>query len=236
MYFRSTQIHKTIKRAYRTFIIHIPFSTFMDLLNFAVTVIILSASGALAPGPLFFVTITHGIKTGTKSGITFSITHSIIEFTLVMLLALGLLSVANAPTVRLIIGTAGGAALIVFGAMQIRTSLHETDKINTGRETTRNLFLLGLALTGLNPYFIVWWLTIGTNLILLSLEFAGLLGVVFMYICHVWIDYAWLILVSSFAEKSTKILRFKWYRIMMAVFGAVLIYFGISFLVDSLSF
>jgi threonine/homoserine/homoserine lactone efflux protein len=208
----------------------------MDLLNFAATVIILSASGALAPGPLFFVTITHGIKTGTKSGVTFSVTHSIIEFILVMLLALGLLSVANEPVVSLAVGTAGGAALIVFGAMQIRGSLHESDEMKSRPGSTRNLFLIGLALTALNPYFIVWWLTIGANLILLSLEFAGLLGVIFMYVCHVWIDYAWLILIASFAGRSTKILQFKWYRILMAVFGAILIYFGLSFLVDSLSF
>lgn len=206
----------------------------MDPLNFAATVIILSASGALAPGPLFFVTITHGAKSGTKSGIMFSIAHSIVEFTLVMLLALGLLSVANEPAIRLGVGVAGGAALIVFGAMQIRGSLHETTETKTERGTTRNLFLIGLALTGLNPYFIIWWLTIGANLILLALEFAGLGGVIFMYVCHVWVDYVWLTLVAAFAKRSTKILRIKWYRIMMSVFGAVLIYFGLSFLVDSI--
>jgi threonine/homoserine/homoserine lactone efflux protein len=208
----------------------------MDLLNFAATVIILSASGVLAPGPLFVVTITHGAKSGAKSGIMFSIAHSIVEFTIVMLLALGLLSVANEPAVRLAVGVAGGAALIVFGTMQIRSSLHENDETKTEKRTTRNLFLIGVALTGLNPYFIIWWLTIGANLILLALEFAGLGGVIFMYICHVWIDYAWLILVAGFAKKSTKILRLKWYRLMMAVFGAVLIYFGLSFLLGSLAF
>ena len=206
----------------------------MDPLNFAATVIILSASGALAPGPLFFVTITHGAKSGTKSGIMFSIAHSIVEFTLVILLALGLLSVANEPAIRLGVGVAGGAALIVFGAMQIRGSLQETTETKTERGTTRNLFLIGLALTGLNPYFIIWWLTIGANLILLALEFAGLGGVIFMYVCHVWVDYVWLTLVAAFAKRSTKILRIKWYRIMVSVFGAVLIYFGLSFLVDSI--
>ena len=208
----------------------------MDPLNFAATVIILSASGALAPGPLFFVTITHGAKSGTKSGIMFSIAHSIVEFTLVMLLALGLLSVANEPAIRLGVGVAGGAALIVFGVMQIRGSLHKPTETKTEREKTRNLFVIGLALTGLNPYFIIWWLTIGANLILLALEFAGLCGVIFMYVCHVWVDYVWLTLVAAFAKRSTKILRIKWYRTMMAVFGAVLIYFGLSFLVGSLGF
>jgi len=53
----------------------------MDPLNFAITVIGLTASGALAPGPLFVVTITHGAKSGAKSGILFSIAHTIVEFT-----------------------------------------------------------------------------------------------------------------------------------------------------------
>lgn len=206
----------------------------MDIINFAATVILLSTSGALAPGPLFFVTITHGTKTGAKSGLLFSIAHSIIEFTLVILLAIGLLSVANQPAVKLIVGGAGGIALIVFGSMQIRSSLHETNETNSTKKTTKHLLLLGLALTGLNPYFIIWWLTIGANLILLSLEFAGLWGVLFMYICHVWVDYAWLTLVAGFAKKGAKILRKKWYRALVAIFGAILIYFGLSFLIDAL--
>lgn len=209
----------------------------MNPLNFAVTVIILSISGALYPGPLFFVTISHGIKSGTKSGIIFSIAHSLVEFTLVMLLALGLLSVANEPTAMLVVGVAGGVALIVFGAMQIRGSFsYKSDEPKAGQGATRNLLLIGLALTGLNPYFIVWWLTIGANLIFISLEFAGLAGVVFMYVCHVWVDYAWLTLVAALAKRGAKILRFKWYRILMAVFGLVLIYFGLSFLINSIGF
>jgi len=209
----------------------------MNPLNFAVTVVLISVSGALSPGPLFFVTVSHGVKSGTKSGIIFSIAHSLVEFTLVMLLALGLLSVANEPTAMLVVGVAGGVALIVFGAIQIRGSFsYNSDEPKAGRGATRNLLLIGLALTGLNPYFIVWWLTIGANLILLSLEFAGLGGVVFMYTCHVWVDYVWLTLVATFAKRGTKILRHKWYRLMIAVFGAVLIYFGLSFLIDALGF
>lgn len=209
----------------------------MNPLNFAVTVVLISVSGALYPGPLFFVTISHGVKSGTKSGIIFSIAHSLIEFTLVMLLALGLLSVANEPTAMLVVGVAGGVALIVFGAIQIRGSFsYKPDEPKAGRGATRNLLLVGLALTGLNPYFIVWWLTIGANLIFIALEFASLAGVVFMYVCHVWVDYVWLILVAALAKRGAKILRFKWYRVLIAVFGLVLIYFGFSFLIDSLSF
>jgi threonine/homoserine/homoserine lactone efflux protein len=208
----------------------------MEPLSFAITVIILTTSGALAPGPLFFVTITHGIRSGTRTGIIFSITHMIIEFALVMFLALGLLSVANEPTVRLLVGIAGGSSLILFGAIQIFNCLNQTREFELGQGSTRNLFLIGFTLTGLNPYFIIWWLTIGVNLIFLSLEFAGLFGVIFMYVCHVWVDYAWLTLISGLAKRSLRILQFKWYRPMIAIFGAILIYFGIYFIVDALLF
>jgi len=209
----------------------------MDPLSLAVTIILISVSGAMAPGPLFFVTVSQGIKSGTKSGLIFSIAHSLIEFTLILLLALGLLTVANESTVRLAVGVAGGLALMVFGVLQMRGSLKQvTQETVVERTATKNLFLMGLALTGLNPYFIIWWLTIGANLIFLSLEFAGLAGVIFMYLCHVWIDYAWLTLVATLAKSSTKILRQRWYRALMAVFGAVLIYFGASFIVDSVAF
>jgi len=43
----------------------------VDLLTFIATVIIVTASGALAPGPLFFPNITHGAKTGAKGGLAF---------------------------------------------------------------------------------------------------------------------------------------------------------------------
>lgn len=209
----------------------------MELLNFAITVVLITASGALAPGPLFFVTVSQGAKSGAKSGFIFSIAHTAVEFTFVMLLALGLLSIASEPVIRLSVGIAGGVVLLIFGALQIRGSfLHKSNGAESGWKATRSLLLIGLAFTGLNPYFAIWWITIGANLILISLEFAGLAGVVLMYVCHVWVDYVWLTLLALFAKRGAKVLSFRWYRVMMAVFGAVLIYFGLSFLVGSLAF
>ena len=207
----------------------------MDLLNFAATVIIITTSGALAPGPLFFVTISQGIKSGTKSGIIFSIAHTIVEFSLVMILAFGLLSISNEPFVRIIVGVAGGAVLIFFGIFQIRSSLLFNPRPEDYEvKDTKRLLVTGLVLTGLNPYFIIWWLTIGANLIFVSLEIAGMFGVLFMYVCHVWVDYVWLTLLAKLAKRSNRVLTQKWYRILMIIFGIILIYFGFTFFVNSL--
>ena len=205
----------------------------MDLIGFVVTVVLITASGALAPGPLFFATVSQGTKTGAKGGLIFSVSHTLVEFTLVMLLALGLLTFAGTTNIKNVIGIVGGIALIIFGLLQIYFTIKErNNEKKKYMASYHHLFFLGIILTGLNPYFIVWWLTAGAKLIILSLEFAALLGVVFMYICHVWMDYVWLISIAYFSKRGTNTLGYKWYKALIIIFGFVLIYFGISFIFD----
>jgi len=205
----------------------------MDIFSFVITVILITASGALAPGPLFFQTISQGTKIGARSGLIFSISHTIVEFLLIMSLAFGLLAVRNEIFIRNIVGLLGGVVLIVFGFYQIVVSLKKKDINQKQKVSSHRLFFIGILFTAFNPYFIIWWLTVGSNLILLALEFAALAGVVFMFLCHVWMDYVWLIAVAYFAKRGVNALNLRWYRILVGLFGVILIYFGISFLGDA---
>lgn len=208
----------------------------MDIVNFVTIIVLVTASGALAPGPLFLATISHGTKTGAKGGLIFSVAHTVVEFSLIMLFALGLLTVASEKIVIIGVGLAGGIVLIAFGLIQIRNSiLFKIEESKKSGSSYRHLFLIGLAFTGLNPYFILWWLTVGAELILISLTFASFAGVILMYICHVWMDYVWLISVAHLAKKGTNIIGLKAYRIFIGVFGAILIYFGITFIFNAIS-
>jgi threonine/homoserine/homoserine lactone efflux protein len=184
---------------------------------------------------LFFENLSQGARSGAKSGLIFSLAHTLVEFALVVLLALGLLTFVNDLSVKRVIGVAGGVALIAYGAMQIRGSL--TSKFEGPKQAkpaSARLFLLGLALTGLNPFFVVWWFTAGAQLIIMSLEFASFAGVLLMYACHVWMDYVWLTATASFAKAGLNFVGLRWYRLLTATFGAVLIYFGFSFLLSTL--
>ena len=209
----------------------------MDILSFVVTVVLITISGALAPGPLFFATISHGSKSGAKSGLIFSMAHTAVEFTLIMFFALGLLTIVSEPIVKLVIGVIGGIVLIAFGTIQIHNSIKfNTYESKKDQSSYRHLFLIGLVFTGLNPYFILWWLTVGAQLIIISLEFAAFAGVIFMYLCHVWMDYVWLTTVAHFARKGTNIIGLKWYRSLMIIFGIILIYFGLSFFLAAIDY
>jgi threonine/homoserine/homoserine lactone efflux protein len=210
-------------------------TTFMEILDFIVTVVLVTASGALAPGPLFVVNLTKGSRLGARGGIVFSVAHTLAEFTLVMLLTFGLLLLTS-ELVKIVIGVAGGAFLVAFGVMQIYGALKPKSEGLQGINETnsRHLLVIGLAFTGLNPFFIIWWLTAGAQLIVVSLEFASLAGVLLMYVCHVWMDYAWLITTAHLSKKGMNVVGVKWYRILIAFFGAVLIYFGLAFLTSSI--
>ena len=206
----------------------------MDILSFITIIVLVTASGALAPGSLFFANIHYGAKYGVKSGLIFSIAHTVIEFSLVMVFAIGLLTVANEPIVKLTVGVVGGVFLIAFGIIQIRNSiLFKTEEPKMSKSSFYRLFFIGLAFTGLNPLFIVWWLTVGAELILISLAFASLAGVVFMYICHVWMDYAWLMFTSHLAKKGKNVIGLKGYRIFIGFFGVILIFFGVIFILNA---
>jgi len=202
----------------------------MNLIDFVVTVVIVTASGALAPGPLTFGIIIHGSEGGARSGIACATGHMIVEFPLVLALAFGLTAAISQPSIKTIVGLIGGVGLICFGGMQI----YETLKKKTSKTWTSKLpgssILLGLALTGLNPYFILWWFTIGSMLILQALTYAALLGVFIMYLSHVWMDYAFLTGLAHFGKKGKAFLGSRYYRLILFAFGIILVYYGITFL------
>jgi threonine/homoserine/homoserine lactone efflux protein len=205
------------------------------MLTFIATVVVVTASGALAPGPAFFANIAQGTKSGAKGGLAFAVGHTIFEFSLVILLAFTLQTVANEPLIKLVVGVAGGGALLIFGFLQIREALTpKTAVSNMEKIPSKNPILLGILFTGLNPYFIIWWLTAGMPLIENALSLASFAGVFIMYASHVWMDYVWITGTAYLAKKGTNLAGKKGYKILMVIFGLILVFFGLYFITSPL--
>lgn len=195
----------------------------------------MTASGALAPGPLLFGTLVHGSKLGAKAGISTAIGHTVVELPLVLIVALGMIGASTQPVVRQGVSLVGGAALLAFGGLQLRDALK--GPAGSGSIASRlpaSSFMLGVMFTALNPFFIIWWLTIGSKLVVEGLVLASLAGVLLMYIAHVWMDYAFLGLSAHLAKKGVQLTGSRGFRVLSAVFGVVLIYFGAVFMFSGL--
>jgi len=174
------------------------------LLKFFLMVVLISASGALAPGPLLVATMNISLKAGKYAGFITALGHMVFELPLIIVIRLGMWSFIDDPIVKLTIGIVGGAGLMAFGILQIRSSIREirsrdgvmeknlSSRFMLGKSRLLTAFLIGFFFTALNPYFLVWWFTAGLILISEAIKLDAVIGIFIMFIFHIWLDYAWL--------------------------------------------
>ena len=201
-----------------------------DIIEFAIIVIIISASGVMSPGPLFAANITYGLREGVKSGIKIAIGHSIVELPLVILLGIGVFSLEIFPEFKTIISILGAITLFVFAFIQIKSTLKKNKKSET--KLKQGPIITGVLLSALNPFFIIWWLTIGLKLISDAMAICAFVGILIVFVLHVWMDFVWLGSTAFLISKSKKIISNTNYKIIMLALSVILIYFGITFLTD----
>jgi len=202
----------------------------LEFIEFAVLVIVISASGVMMPGPLFVANVSSGLHGGIKTGIKMAVGHTIVEFPLVILLGIGVLSLEGFPEFRIIISILGAITLFIFALFQLKSILNKKEFSES--QSTHGPLITGILLSAFNPFFIIWWLTIGFKLISDAMLIWAFAGILIVFALHIWMDFAWLGTVSLLASKSFKILSNRNYKIIMIGLSTMLIYFGIIFLSD----
>ena len=202
-----------------------------QLLGFAIVVIVISASGVLSPGPLFTANIFYGLKGGAKAGLKMAYGHTLVEFPLVILLGLGAFSLETIPEFRTYIAIIGALGLFVFAGIQLKQIFKNS--LETINEPKHGPFLAGILFSAFNPFFIIWWLTIGFKLISDSLIFWSFWGILIMFLLHIWMDYVWLSSTALVSSRISKILSNRSFKVLVVGLSVVLVYFGITFLIDA---
>ncbi len=191
----------------------------MDIFSFIAIVILISLSGVLTPGPLFAATINEG-RENKYAGFIISTGHAMVEIPLILLLLfLGF----NLPTsLKPLISLIGGIVLLYMAYSEMKGS-----EVRVIRG-----FTSGIILSALNPYFLIWWLTIGFLLIVNSLDF-GIFGFTIFIIVHELCDFSWLGFVSF---TSNRIVKFPKTKIILKIVSiTILTIFGIYFIYDALN-
>jgi len=216
----------------------------MSPIEFSLQVILVSTSGVLSPGPLFFINILYGSKYGSFVGLKIASGHAIVEFPLVIALSYGLYSFSYnlhvSDIIFKFIALTGGIFLILFSMLQIISILKEkstnSQEIRNPKFNIKNPILVGIILTMLNPFFLVWWLTIGSKLISDSVINFGIVeGISIIFLSHIWMDYFWLWFTSFMVNKGKSIIKEKVYRIFVFAISVILFIYGSYLLFMSLT-
>jgi threonine/homoserine/homoserine lactone efflux protein len=209
--------------------------------QFAILTIFMSSfligfSGAASPGPLLAFSIKETLKSGWKAGPLIAIGHSILELFIVIGIAVGINQLFNSELIAKTISLFGGIMLIILGIQTIvsnkKVPISLGDKSTAGNSNT--LLLQGALISLSNPYWFIWWVTIGATLIINSSNH-GISGIVAMYIGHILADIIWYTAVSLILISGVKFLSNKFYQYLLLLCGIFLCFMGIYFILSFFS-
>ncbi len=202
----------------------------IEIIFFGIASFWVGLSGAMVPGPMLTVTISDSMKKGSKAGPLVVFGHYIAEVTIMILLVLGLGWVIKSEIVTMIIGGVGGLMLIYIGYTMAKSPVPEEIPAEGDHGETRGSIISGILSSVSNPYFYLWWATVGWAFLLKGIELAGIFGVISFLVGHWGADLSWYSLVSIFTNKGRHMLPEKRYRIIMIVCGVFLVSMGFYFI------
>jgi len=195
-----------------------------------ITSFLVGLSGALMPGPVLVVTVSHAARRGFIVGPLIVLGHAILEMGVVagVILGLGRLLVLEPVTGAL--GLAGGGVLIWmgWGMLSGKGGGEEEGKEFIRAEGTSPV-AAGILTSLSNPYWFLWWATVGLAYISLSLK-RGWGGVSAFYSGHILSDLIWYSSIAALIAVGRKFVAGKVYRTFFLLCGGFLVLFGIYFL------
>ena len=128
-----------------------------------------------------------------------------------------------------VIGIAGGG-LLLFMAVGMFRGLGGGEV--AGASDSRSPVAAGAVLTAANPYFLVWWATIGATMAMQAAGF-GAAGFVGFMIVHWLCDLGWSWFLSALSFRGGRFFGKAFQKAVFAVSGAALLFFGGKFLYDA---
>lgn len=195
----------------------------VEFLNMIILGFLIGLTGTLAPGPTLIATINASLKRGWSAGPLVTLGHIMVEVVMVGLIVAGL-SLFIGDYAWLIAGI-GGFALVIFGILTLLESRQAHIDITGNDPHATSPFLAGAVTSISNPYFWIWWFTVGSALLIGAYQ-GGIILVLAFILGHWMADLGWFTLVSVSIHKGRFILKEKQYRVILAVCGVFLMCFG----------
>ena len=199
--------------------------TFTSLAGIFVSSFVIALSGALMPGPLLSATISESSQRGFVAGPLLIAGHGLLELFLVTILILGLAPFFQLPAVFATSAIAGSAILLWMASGMLRSLPGLSLDVAPRQGRLNHPVFSGIVMSVSNPYWIIWWATIGIGYILYSRQF-GMWGLVFFFTGHILADLVWYSSVAAVVAGGRRFLTDRLYRGLIAICAVFLIAFA----------
>lgn len=164
-----------------------------ELLGISLSWWLVSLTGVMMPGPVSAMAVTEGARRGASAGPLITAGHAAAEVVMVAALAVGLTQVLQQPGVVGAIGILGGAGLawMGWGIVDAARRNRLQPPTATGAGAGRPLVRTGILTTVSNPYWLLWWATVGGAYFLRFAPFGAVAVLGLFLIGHLSLDLAW---------------------------------------------
>lgn len=199
-------------------------------------------SGAMSPGSYLTVTIARTLRKGPLSAALMLVGHAMLEGALLVGFAFGLQSFLKSPSVITGLAVVGGAVLLWMGFGLLKGSI--TGTIAADLEVAEDTAMASGHLAAIsqgaivsisNPWWTLWWATIGVKLAMDGLAI-GPAGIIAFFLGHQLADVSWYLFVITVVHRGRGMLQPRPYRITMGVLGGFLLYMGVRFVGQAVGF
>ena len=206
----------------------------MNVVFLFFTGMLIGITGAIIPGPLTLFTVSEVIKTNRVAGLKVISGHIFSEFSLILVIFLGLHHFLKSEAMLKTTSIIGGFALVAMGVILFAKSPKMKSMMKKdSKETKGGLFLGGIIFSIASPGFIVWWVTIGVSTVMRSL-LHGIIGVVILSLGHWTADVLWYWSLSYAVDKGKDHLNDKSYQNIVRILSSLLALLGLYFVYQSL--
>jgi threonine/homoserine/homoserine lactone efflux protein len=200
--------------------------------------LLLAYSGALMPGPMLAVVLAESPRQGARAGPLIVLGHGLLELALLALLVVGLGPVLAREGVQAVLSLVGGAVLAATAALMLVAAARGGALLEwgggAGSRSGRRAVLAGAVSSISNPYWSLWWATIGLGLLTKAYTL-GAAALVAFYLGHILGDLTWFSAVSGAIAAGRRWISARVYRGMVGAAGAALVVLAAWFLAAGLT-
>ncbi len=198
-----------------------------------VTWCVVSLSGVMSPGPISALAIAEGAQRGPRAGPLITVGHALTELVMVLALGIGLREFLQRPPVAGTIGVIGGAVLFWMGYDVVRSSRNgplalDAEAISGKSPGRLGPMPAGVLLSVGNPYWLLWWATVGAGYLLFFTRF-GWWGIAAFYMGHISLDLIWNTLLATASASGKTLVSPSIYRLILGLCGLFMGAMGVYF-------
>ncbi|HCC32400.1 MAG TPA: hypothetical protein DEQ28_00620 [Clostridiales bacterium] len=195
-----------------------------------VTALGVGLSGALMPGPLTVVVLHQAMRLGTQAGLLAGSAHALLELFMVLALGAGLGRLLNRPAVAGGVAVAGGLAMLAIAWQMVTAAPPLPSAVQPGTGIVPPGALMGGAVATLgNPYWFLWWATVGTS----QIAWAGRRHRLVFWLGHITADMVWLTALAAAASRGRGLLGGPAHSLLLQGLGVAVAVLGLYFLISA---